>query len=100
MKLAACGKQGPWRHLQLVMGDGEDSRRPPVPSERCGLRLRPDDQHEPDVRQPWKRRSSGGSIDRREDPTNPYLARQMSDFGFCKPLRGLNSGVHAEISTY
>ena len=31
---------------------------------------------------------------------HPYLARQMSDYGFRKPLRGLNSGVRAEISTY
>ena len=31
---------------------------------------------------------------------HPYLVRQMSDYGFCKPLRGLNSRVRAEISTY
>ena len=29
---------------------------------------------------------------------HPYLARQMSDLGIHKPLRGLNSGVCAEIS--
>ena len=29
----------------------------------------------------------------------PYLARQMSDLGIRQPLRGLNSGVRAEIST-
>ena len=31
---------------------------------------------------------------------HPYLARQMSDYRFRKPLKGSNSGVHAEISTY
>ena len=31
---------------------------------------------------------------------HPYLVRQMSDFGFRKPLRGSNFGVRAEISTY
>lgn len=31
---------------------------------------------------------------------HPYLGRQMSDLGIRKPLRGSNSGVRAEISTY
>ena len=31
---------------------------------------------------------------------HPYLARQVSDYGIRKPLRGSNSGVRAEISTY
>ena len=31
---------------------------------------------------------------------HPYLACQMSNYEFRKPLRGSNSGVRAEISTY
>ena len=100
MKLATRGQQGPWRHWPLATGDDKDSHRPLVPSRRRGLQPRPDALREPDVRQPWKRRSSGGSIGGREDLMHPYLARQMSDFEFRKPLRGSNSGVHAEISTY
>ena len=53
-----------------------------------------------DVHQPWRCRNNSGLIDGREDPTHPYLARQMSDFGFRKPLICFNSGVCAEISTY
>ena len=30
---------------------------------------------------------------------HPYLARQMSDFGFRGPLRGSNSGVRAKNSS-
>ena len=38
---------------------------------------------------------SGGVVASRpveERPTHPYLARQMSDLGFRRPLRGSNSG--------
>ena len=38
--------------------------------------------------------------DGREATVHPYLARQMLDYGFRKPLRGPNTGVHAKISTY
>ena len=31
---------------------------------------------------------------------HPYLGRQMSDYGFRKPLRGSNTRVCAEISFY
>ena len=92
MKLAARGWHGPWRHSLLVTEDGGGSHRLSAPSERRERQPRPGTQREPDVRQPWKRRSSGGSIDGREDPTHPYLARQISHFRFRKPLRGSNSG--------
>ena len=49
----------------------------------------------PAIRAGGKKWRRGGGF-----PTHPYLARQMSDFGFRKPLIGLNSGVRAEISTY
>ena len=52
------------------------------------------------VHRPWRRRSGRRSVDGGEDLTHPYLACQMSDYGFHKPLRGLNSRVRAEISTY
>lgn len=93
MRLAARGHQGPWWQSPLATGDAEDSPRPLVPSERCGLRPQPSAQRDLDARQPWKCWNSGGMIDGREGLMHPYLARQMSDFGFRKPLRGLNSGV-------
>ena len=49
---------------------------------------------------PWRRCSGEGLVYRIEDPTHLYLVRQMSDYGIHKPLRGSNSGVRAEISTY
>ena len=78
---------------------GEGNRCRTVLSERRGQQDQPDAQHELGARQPWKQWSSGESTDGREVPTHPYPARQMLDFGFRKPLRGSNSGVHAEIST-
>ena len=36
----------------------------------------------------------------RRIPAHPYLARQMSDYKFRKPLKGSKSGVRVEISTY
>lgn len=47
----------------------------------------------------WERWTGDESTGGREAPTHPYLVRQMSDFVFCRPLRGSNSGVHAKNST-
>ena len=95
----ARGPQGPWRRLPSMTGVGEGSRRPSVLSEQHRRRERPVAQDELDARQPWKRWSSGESIEEIEAPTHPYLACQMSDFRFRQPLRGSNSGVRAKNST-
>jgi len=95
----AHGLHGPWRRLPPVTGVSEGSRHPPVLCEGCGRQERPGAQQGLDARQRWKRWSGGESTDEREVPMHPYLACQMSDFGFRKPLRGSNSRVRAEIST-
>ena len=78
----------------LVAGDGE--RRGGPPFGRRGRRERLGAQHRLGERQPWKQRSDGASIDGREVSVHPYLARQMSHYGFRKPLKGSNFGVRTK----
>ena len=82
MKLAYRGRQGPWWRWPLVIEDDEDSCHPPEPSEQRRQQPRPGAQRELDERPPWMRRSDGTRIDGRKASAHPYLARQMSDFGF------------------
>ena len=76
--LAARSLPGRWR--QATEKDGETRRW--EPSERHGRRGRPGAQRELGERPPWMRRSNGTRIDGRKASAHPYLARQMSDFGF------------------
>ena len=48
MRPAARGPRGPLQRSPLAVGDGEGSRRPPVPSEQRGRQGRPGAQHELD----------------------------------------------------
>ena len=77
------------------MENGEEVHRRELSKQR-GRRGRPVSQPEPGEHQPWKRWSGEASTDGREVSAHPYLARQMSDFGFRKPLRGSNSGVRTK----
>ena len=63
------------------MENDEVARRREL-SERRGRRGRPGAQRGLDERLPWMRQSDGTWIDGKKASAHPYLARQMSDFGF------------------